>query len=223
MILAPVYRIFGVDLRAFKIATVLCFIGFLAVFARIDARRDWLVRHGDLVGSGEFQSRCFGDSATLFFRSFRICSFLLRRCWRSSVFTSALAEINSRLGNALLVSALLYCAYGTRTIGIALVFALIAADLAKFRRPSRFLFCVLALTGLFIGAQTLLLTSPKGYVSAFHFSLHTVAANIVYYGKTLSYVWAERIQQRTSDRFRAAVYGGGGLGISKEPVARTMA
>src|SRR6202012_4677874 len=46
-----------------------------------------------------------------------------------------------------------------------------------------------ALTGLLIGAQTLLLTSPKGYVSAFHFSLHTMAANTLYYGKTLSYVW----------------------------------
>jgi hypothetical protein len=93
------------------------------------------------------------------------------------------------LGSALLVSALVYCAYGTRTIGVALLVALIASDLAKFRRPSRFLFCVLALSGLMIGVQTLLLTSPKGYVSAFHFSLHTVAVNIVYYGKTLSYVW----------------------------------
>ena len=94
------------------------------------------------------------------------------------------------IGNTLLVSVLVYFAYGTRTIGIALVVALIAADLLKFRRPSRFLISVLALTGVLIGAQTLLLTSPRGYVSAFHLSLHTIAVNSVYYGKMLSYVWA---------------------------------
>jgi hypothetical protein len=61
--------------------------------------------------------------------------------------------------------------------------------LVKFRRPSRFLLCVLALTGFLIGVQSMLLTSPKGYASAFHFSLHTIAVNTIYYGKTLSYVW----------------------------------
>ena len=71
---------------------------------------------------------------------------------------------------------------------------------------------MLALAGLMIAAQTLLLTSPKGYVSAFHFSLHTVASNIVYYGKTLSYVWQNGFSKRNSDRFRASVYSGGDLG-----------
>jgi hypothetical protein len=99
------------------------------------------------------------------------------------------------IGRAALVSALIYCAYGTRTIGIALLFGLIASDLVRFRRPSRFLLCVIGFTGLLVGAQTVLLTSPQGYVSAFHFSLYTVLTNTIYYGKTLSYVWQNGISK----------------------------
>jgi hypothetical protein len=96
---------------------------------------------------------------------------------------------SARVGSALLTSALIYCAYGTRTIGVVLVFALIAADLARFRRPNRFLVAVLALTGAFIFAQALSITAAKGYISVFHFSPRTIEANAIYYGKTLSYVW----------------------------------
>ncbi|MBV9885590.1 MAG: hypothetical protein JO119_03495 [Acidobacteria bacterium] len=189
MILVPVYRIFGLDLHAFKIVTVLCFIGFLAVYAEMTR---------EVVGS-------IGCAALLLLIAYNPVfwgqrDFILSEFPYLLFSFAALLEIErayARLErhqvdtrSALLVSGLIYCAYGTRTIGIALVFALIAADLLKFRRPSRFLLCVIALVGVMIGAQTLLLTSPKGYVSAFHFSLHTVDTNIVYYGKTLSYVWA---------------------------------
>ena len=124
------------------------------------------------------------------------------------------------LRSALLVSALLYCAYGTRTIGIALVFALIAADLAKFPRPSRFLFGVLALTGSFIAAQTVLLTSPKGYISALHFSMHTVLANLIYYSKTLSYVWQNGFSKEIQIVFALAFTAAAAWGFAKSLLAR---
>jgi hypothetical protein len=54
---------------------------------------------------------------------------------------------------------------------------------------------VLGLTGLLAGAQTLLITSPQGYVSAFHFWWRTIAVNTIYYGKTLSYVWQNAISK----------------------------
>jgi hypothetical protein len=187
-ILAPTYRIFGVDIRVFKIATVLCFIGFLAVFAELVQNEIGWTGTAVLLALVSFNAVFWGQRDFIL-SEFPYLLFSFAAMLAVERVYERLGRDQFELGSALLVSALIYCAYGTRTIGIALVFALVAADLAKFRRPSRFLFSVLALAGLMIAAQTLLLTSPKGYVSAFHFSLHTVASNIVYYGKTLSYVW----------------------------------
>jgi hypothetical protein len=214
MILAPVYRISGLDLQAFKIATVLCFVGFLAVYAELTREEIgwrgcaalllllgfnpvfWTQR--DFILS-EFPYLLFSFAALL------VIERAYERLDRNQV----------DIRRALLVSGLVYCAYGTRTIGIALVFALIAADLLKFRRPSRFLICVIALVGVFIAVQTPLLTSPKGYVSAFHFSLHTVAMNTVYYGKTLSYVWANGFSKQVQIVFALLFTALAGWGFAK--------
>ncbi len=189
MILAPVYRLWGMDLRAFKIATVLCFIGFLAVFARM-TRDEIGVANTAILSALISFNPVFWGQRDFILSEFPYLLFSFTALLALERVYATLGRNRIEIGKALLISVLLYCAYGTRTVGIALVFALIAADLAKFRRPSRFLLCVLALTGIFIGAQTLLFTSPKGYIDAFHFSPRSVAANLVYYGKTLSYVWA---------------------------------
>jgi hypothetical protein len=189
MILAPVYKVFGLDLRAFKIATVLCFVGFCAVFIELVRKELGGAGTAMLVALVSFNPVFWGQ------RDFILSEFTYLLFSFAALL--AIERVYARLEpkriaipGVLVVSALLYCAYGTRTIGIALVVAFIAADLAKFRRPSRFLLCVLALMGVFVGAQTVLLTSPTGYVSAFHFSVHTIVTNTLYYGKTLSYVWA---------------------------------
>ncbi|HEY2819873.1 MAG TPA: hypothetical protein VGJ06_02430 [Candidatus Acidoferrum sp.] len=188
MILAPVYRLFGLDLYAFKVATVLCFVGFLAIYGALTHAE--LGRTGSailllLVG---FNPALWGQRDFIL-SEFPYLLFSFAALLAIERIYARLERNRLEIGNAVLVSVLIYCAYGTRTIGIALVLALIAADLAKFRRPSRFLVCVLAMTGLLIGAQTVMLISPTGYVRAFHFSLHTVAVNSIYYGKSLSYVW----------------------------------
>ena len=189
MILAPVYRIFGLDLRAFKIATVLCFVGFLIVFAELTREELGLAGCAVLLGLVSLNPVFWGQRDFIL-SEFPYLLFSFGALLAIQRVYGGLEPDRIDFRSVLLVSTLIYCAYGTRTIGIALVFALIAADFIKFRRPSRFLFCAIALTGACIGAQTLLLTSPAGYVSAFHFSPHTVATNTVYYGKTLSYVWA---------------------------------
>lgn len=188
VILAPVYRLFGLDLHAFKIATVLCFIGFLVVYAELTLAE--LGRAGAAIALMLLAfNHVFWEQRDYILSEFPYLLLSFAAVLAVERIYARLEQHRVEIGSAILVSALLYCAYGTRTIGITLVIALIIADLAKFRRPSRFLLCVLALTAVLIGAQTLLLTSPKGYASAFHFSLHTVVVNAEYYGKTLSYVW----------------------------------
>jgi hypothetical protein len=189
MILAPVYRIFGLDLRAFKIATVLCFAGFLIVYAELIREQLGLAGCAVLLPLVSLNP-VFWDQRDFILSEFPYLLFSFAALLVIERVYVDLEPDQIDFRGALLTSTLIYCAYGTRTIGIALILGLVAADLIKFRRPSRFLICVLTFTGLFIGAQTLLLTSPAGYVSAFHFSLHTVATNTLYYGKTLSYVWA---------------------------------
>jgi hypothetical protein len=214
LILAPVYRLFGLDLRAFKIATALCFVGFLAVYAELT--RDELGRIACavalvLVGFNPV----FWDHRNFILSEFPYLLFSFAALLAVHRIYARLERDRAEIGNVVLVSALLYCAYGTRTIGIALVLALVAADLAKFRRPSRFLIYVLALTGMFIGVQTAMLTSPKGYASAFRFSLHTVAVNAIYYGKTLSHVWLNGSSKGVQIEFALVFTAAAACGFAK--------
>ncbi len=188
-ILALVYRVFGDDLHAFKIATVLCFVGFMIAYVALT--RDEMGWTGSAILLVLVSCNpVFWGQRDFILSEYPYLLFSFAALLAIERTYAGLERDRIEIGKAVLVSALLYCAYGTRTIGIALVFALIVADLLKFRRPSRFLLSVLAVTAVLIGAQTLLLISPKGYISAFHFSLHTVTVNAIYYGKTLSYVWA---------------------------------
>ncbi|MBV8515577.1 MAG: hypothetical protein JO260_09800 [Acidobacteria bacterium] len=214
MILAPVYRIFGVDLRAFKIATVVCFIGFLVVYAQMTREQVRASGCAALLLLVGFNPVFWGQ------RDFILSEFpyLLFSFAALLVIERVYARLNRHqidIRNALLVSGLIYLAYGTRTIGIALVFALVAVDLLKFRRLSSFLVWVIALVGVLIGAQTLLVASPAGYVSAFHFSLHTIAMNTVYYGKTLSYVWANGFSKQVQIVFALLFTAAAAWGFAK--------
>jgi len=188
MLLAPVYRLFGLDLRAFKIATVLCFVGFLVFYVKLVRDEIGFVCCAILMLLLGFNP-VFWNQREFILSEFPYLLFSFGALLVIERVYARLQRDRLEIGRAVLVSGLLYCAYGTRTIGIALVFAVIAMDLAKFRRPSRFLLCALLLTGLLVGAQTLLLTSPNGYLRAFHFSWGTISGNTIYYGKTLSYVW----------------------------------
>ena len=200
MLLAPAYKVWGMNLRAFKVVTVLCFVVFLVIFAALT----------------EKEFRIPSDLAALFFVA---CNpvFWEQRDYVLSEFPYLMFSFGSllvmeriyedlelqelRIGTAVLLSLLLYASYGTRTIGIALLPAFVLADLAKFRRPSRFLLIVLTITGALILAQAIFLTSPTGYIKALELSAHTVARNTLFYSKVLSYAWANGISKSVQNVF----------------------
>jgi len=188
LLLAPVYRVWGLNLRALKVVTVLCFVTFLVIFNELTrpmfsallglcamlivafnpvfwAHRDYLL--------SEFPYLMFSFASLM----------VIERVYRD------LAADEFKLGEALLLSLLLYCSYGTRTIGIALLPALALADLIKFKRPSRFALAVFAITAALIIGQAPFLASPKGYITAVQFSPGMAINHSVFYAKTLSYVW----------------------------------
>jgi hypothetical protein len=214
LVLAPVYWMFGLDLRAFKVVTIVCFVGFLLLY--LELIRGELGRLGSAAALMILAfNPVFWEQRDFILSEFPYLLFSFAALLVIERVYARLERGQVAAENVILVAALLYCAYGTRTIGIALIVALVAADLAKFRRPSRFLLCVVALTGLLIGAQTLALTSPRGYVSAFHFSLHTVAANTLYYGKTLSYVWQNGFSKEIQIVFAVAFTAAAVWGFAK--------
>jgi hypothetical protein len=108
---------------------------------------------------------------------------------------SGLEHRDWRIAWAFVVAILLYATYGTRTIRIALPVAMFCADLARFKRPSRFLILSLCFLAALIGFQTLLMSSPKGYLSAAHFSVVSIVANVWHYAKSLTYAWQNGVSK----------------------------
>jgi hypothetical protein len=188
LLLATVYRVWGLNLRALKVITVLCFVGFLLIFSEFT--RPYLSavmsccallvvgfspvfwEHRDVL-LAEFPYLLFSFAALL----------VMQKVYKN------LAANQFRIGTAVLLAILLYLAYGTRTIGIVLLPALALADVIKFRRPSRFLITVLALAIVLIVTQNALLYSPAGYGGAIQHSVRLGLANALFYAKTLSYAW----------------------------------
>jgi hypothetical protein len=188
LLLAPVYKAWGPNLRILKVATVTCFVVFLLLFADLTralfSRLMWPCAMLILAFNPvfwEYRDYLLSEFPYLMFSFASLV--VVQRTYKD------LKANEFRIGKALLLSLLLYCAYGTRTIGIVLLPAVMLADLIKFRRPSRFAITVLIFTAAFIIGQSLFLTSPTGYLSAVHVSPQLTAGNALFYAKTLSYVW----------------------------------
>ena len=193
LLLAPVYWLRGLDLRAMKMVTVFTFAIFLAAFAkwvrpmvspRLRVVAVLLVglspafwNYRDLISS-EFPYLMFSFLALL---AIRRGSDVIRG-WQQA-------------GWALLAALLLYASYGTRTIGIALPGALLGAELMRQRKPGRFVMLVLGVFAGFAMVQSVLLTSPRGYMAVAHFSTTSVLENVASYAKSLSHAWESGFSQ----------------------------
>jgi len=188
-LLAPVYKLFGMNFWAMKIVTVLCFTIFLIVLVRLAEPilplwgRIALIL---LVGLHPV----FREYGNYVMSEIPYAMFSFAALWTIDVSYRDLRANDWHLREALLTAALIYLSYGTRTIGATLLPALALADLCRFKRPSRFLLVVLFTAGVLIGLQVSLLTAPKTYVRLTGFSAAGVHRNFLFYGKVLSYVWA---------------------------------
>jgi hypothetical protein len=200
LILAPAYKVFGLNLRVFKIVTGICFVVFLAIFASlIRPMLSPALSACALLILG-FNSVLW-DQRNYILSEFPYLMFSFGALLVIQNTYKSLTPEKLNVGAAMLLSVLLYCSYGTRTIGIVLLSALVLADLAKFKRPSRFMIVVVVGTAILILAQTLFVSSPAGYISAFHFSLRTTLVNASYYAKTLSYVWQNGFSKKLQIMF----------------------
>jgi len=188
LLLAPVFWQRGLDFHAMKIATVLTFAIFLGAFAiwiRPLVSPHMRVLAIPLVGlSPAFWT--YRDFISSEF-PYLMFSFLALLAIRQA--TVNRAADHWHFGQALLVAALLYACYATRTIGIALPIALACKELTERRRFSRFLILTLAMLAALIGLQAALLTSPTGYIGASHISAVSALSNLWSYTKSITFAW----------------------------------
>ncbi len=213
LLLAPVYWRLGMDLGAMKVATVGTFAIFLAAFMVwvkplvSPAQRAVVVT---LVGlSPAFWS--YRDLISSEF-PYLMFSFLALLVMRRG---SSVAEAWPQAGWAVLAALLLYASYGTRTIGIALVGALIGGELWKHRRPTRFLVLVLGLFAGFAVLQSVLLTSPTGYMALAHFSARALLENAVGYARALSHAWESGFSKAAQGGLTVVLSGFAGFAFWK--------
>ncbi len=214
LILAPVYKIWGLNLRAMKIMTVFCFGVFLGAFSLLfeNALPAWGVSAALLIMG---LNVAFWEQSNYVLSEFPYLMFSFCALLAAQNIYKNLDPRTWRIGAALLLSLLLHATYGTRTIGIVLLPALVLADLWKFRRPSRFLIVVVVMTLGLILLQNMLVVSPRAYLNAVKLSAGSTWQHMIFYGKTLSYVWRNGASKAAQIVFALLFTALAGVGFSR--------
>lgn len=209
LMLAPVYKVFGLNLVAMKVVVALSFLVFLILFLRLVGLPPYarlalvfIVSFNPLFWN--YRNYVLSEIPYLMFSVAALLT--VERVYRN------LTANEWHWREAALTAFLICCAYGTRTMGIVLIPALILVDLMKFKRPSRFLLLVLVSTALFAAAQTLLV-SPKTYARMTDYAPASVWKMTVFYGKTLSYVWANGVSKKFQIAFALLFTGFSAAGL----------
>ena len=179
LLLAPVYKIWGLNLHAMKVVTVACFGVSLGVLALLFRARlpQWAL--SALIGLIGFNIVFWSQHDYLLSES-AFLMFSFGALLAAQKIYADLKPKEWRFGAAFLLSVLFYAAYGTRTVGFVLLPALILADVCKFRRPSRFLVMVVTLTAGLILLQNTLLLSPRAYMNAEHISVSMIREHVAF-------------------------------------------
>jgi len=185
LLLAPLYRVFGLDLTVMKLEIVAAFTLFLAVlcvaFGR-DRPTTFTVVLVLAVAANpllwEYKDHLMSDIPFLLF-AYAALTMIDR-----GVSTESTARV--RLMDGLLAGALVYLAYGTRQVGLVLVPCLILLELIRIRRPSSFTLGAMLVFVPLAWGQTLLMHADEAYATQISLSPGTIAANLVMHLRNLS-------------------------------------
>jgi len=174
LLLSPVYKLWGLNLTAMKIEVIVVFLlSLIAIFAALKSELPWphLTALVAVIGFNpffwQFKDNVVSDLPFLLFVYLGL--FLIHSRYQAE-------RIGQNL-QALLISLVIYFAYGVRSIGIVLLPSLIAYDLIKNRRPTAFAIKVTVITGTLVVLQSIFLHSDRGYADHLGFSLGDAVRN----------------------------------------------
>lgn len=196
LLLAPLYKLFGLNLMPMKVEQILFFVITLAaVFAL------W---HRDLGTEYALALiAILGFSPVFWAAKDSVLSDLPFLLFFYSA--AALVRGGPRDGKrwwlwAALVGTILYVALGTRTAGIALLPGLVLYDVLRYRRITRFTGVALAVCATFALMQNHFLKPiPAGYLEQVRLiTWHTVLLNIVAYSRALAGFWTASVRNAFS-------------------------
>lgn len=167
LLLSPVYKLWGLNLRAMKIEMIFIFLlSLLAIFLAFKDELAWpyLVALIVLIGLNpqfwQSKDQIISDLPFLLFIYLSI--YLIHKAYRAT------RTGRSQIIYALLIVASICLAYGTRSVGLVLIPCLLGYDMVKNKRPSRFAIGIVILTVALICLQNLFLRSDAASYSG-HF------------------------------------------------------
>ena len=212
LLLAPVYKSFGLNLNAMKYEMILISLACLGVFAvalrdslPLPYRLSMLVLIGMNPVMWRYKDRIVSDMPALLFTYLALAS--VDRFWEAP------KEGRAQYGRAILAGLLIYLAYGTRSVSALLIPSLFLYEALRFRRISRFTLiatltfgCAMAMQNAFLHSDTMYaaLIAPHratGHeeVSFFSYAVHTwvkpVPQHILLAAKNLSRFLDNRYNQ----------------------------
>jgi len=185
LLLAPIYRIFGLDLIPMKLEQVLfLLLALIAVYAywKRDLGLGYTLSLVAVLGfNPEFwvaKDNVLSDIPFLFF--FYLTALLVRSVRRDSV---------GWWGWSAVIGLAIYLAIGTRAVGIALLAGLVLYDVLRLRTITRFTAVSVMVCAAFLVLQPHIIgVGPGGYLHQSP-TLHTIARNAAAYTRALASFW----------------------------------
>jgi hypothetical protein len=179
LLLAPVYRLFGLDFFAFKVEMVLFFIAFLVVFCAVFRRElplPYLLAIVVVLALNpylwDYKDRVMSEYPFLFF--LYLVFFLFERA------QDAARSSRQRWCHALAAGAALYLACGVRIVGIALVPCLLLETWLNRRRAGWVGAAAVAVFAVCMVTQRLLMPFDGSYLDQMAFSSVQSGRNAVW-------------------------------------------
>jgi hypothetical protein len=186
--LAPVYRLSGLNPRPYKILLVCTLILSLVVITRLfldRATRSQLLVVVALLGFSPFIADQKNEIVTelpfllFLYTVLLLCSTLWERDAKGSPY----------LWPGIYVGLLSYLAYGTRSIGVGLIPCIIAFGLIRYRRIARFSMVAAVVFATLAGLQSWFVSTSSDYLRIAFWDPHAAARNLHFYIGTASYLW----------------------------------
>jgi 4-amino-4-deoxy-L-arabinose transferase-like glycosyltransferase len=186
LLLAPVVRLFGLNLIPLKFEQVIFFALALMVvclYWQRDLGREYTLALAAILGfSPHFwtaKDNVLSDLPFLLF--FYVAAVLVQRAPRDN---------STQWPWAILIGIALYLSIGTRTAGVALLAGLVLYDLLKYRTITRITVVALSACAALLLLQGYFIGSEFGsYNGTFHATLSTVGAHLIAYPRALAGFW----------------------------------
>jgi hypothetical protein len=163
LLLAPIYRIFGLNLYAMKIAGILTFAVFLMLFYRYVCNRlDSPVAQVLVVASLAF-SPWFWEAKDHILPDFIFMLFLYTTIMLMDRISGAREARQPQYLTGVVVGLLVYLVYATRSLGLFIIPALVLHDIIRHRMISRMTLIISVVFALFYLAQNEFMSTDQSY------------------------------------------------------------